>query len=465
MKNTYKVPEQNFETLQARLAKLAHRCDRINVTAPTLTVEHVIEEMQKPVEAGLEPTKVLRFFIVTLEGENPKIGGYEFIGTISPVTDEAGALLGNILKMIPGNEAPAQFREAKNYCDHCKTERRRNETFIIKSADGFRQIGRNCLANYLGLGDPHSMAELAQILIDAAELCELSEDGERDGFRSYVPERVPLEDVLITAAAAIRLYGWLSNKSAKEFDRISTSNRVNSWMLGGKKTRDEFEHPLIPTDADKTLAANTGAWLETLGSPDNDYLFNLSLLAKSVSITSRNFGIAVSAINAYSRAMEVEIRRNKRIADGAKSQYVGTEGERLDFEALVVYTKSIEREGYSYYDSGISYLYKMVQNDNVITYFSSRDLGWEQGATVKFKATVKKHEEYEGVKQTIVTRATLPKYLTKAEKKGIKLLAHARKYIDQLMTTEGYSIELTNAINALYAQELQIKNGELQEAK
>ncbi len=425
---TYRIPERNLETLKQRMAKLVRRCNRIKVQAPILTVGQ-FEDAPYKTEEGFD--RIRRYYTVTLESQGePKIDGYEFVAVISPVTEEDGKVLGNVLRRVPTfeGELPVQFRQATNYCDHCKTGRRRNETFVIKSDAGFRQIGRNCLANYLGLTNPETLVAIAEMLINADELAEMSEREEGFGGR-YVAERVPMDEVLTVAASAIRLYGWLSNKSAQEFMKTSTSTLVREWIFGGHETRNNFEHKLEATEEDKKLAVDTMEWLETLSVMDmNEYIANLALLAKSVSVTSKNFGVTVSAINAFSKEKEREIRRNARIESDSKSEFIGTIGERITIEnATVLYTTTFESQ------FGVTHFYKFNVNGNIVVYFASKQM-FEQGEVIpSMVARVKNHENRvdnynpQGVKQTIITRATLPKPpkapLTDAQKANKKAIA------------------------------------------
>jgi len=444
MQATYRVPEANLEILKQRLAKIARRCNRIKVAPPVLTVGQPEDvEYTHHDEILGDSKRVRRYFPVTLDStERPKIDGFEFAAVISPVTDEDGKLLGNILRMVPGFEGqlPERFRQATNHCDHCNTLRMRLETFVIANADGFKQVGRNCLANYLGLTNPHMLAELAQILIDADDLMGMSEN--EGGFGAYVPERFPVDEILQLAASATRQYGWLSNKSAREFEKTSTSQLVREWALGSKKTREAFEHALSPvSDEDKALALETESWLEGLSiHTDNDYLYNLALLSQSTSVTTKNFGILVSAINAYSKEKERTIRRNARIEADTKSEFIGTVGERIVIEnATVVYTTTFESQ------YGVTHFYKMKAGDNLIVYFASNQM-FEQGQVIpSLTARVKAHENREDkynpgvmVKQTVITRAKLtPRTFTKEDKKAIAKLKRILKAIPYSMTEDG----------------------------
>ena len=100
----------------------------------------------------------------------------------------------------------------------------------------------------------------------------------------------------------------------------------------------------------------------------------------------------------------------KEIADAAKeacmpksnSEYVGEEKERLrDLHVTFVSSRTIE----SYYGTFILYTFKM--GENVLTWFCSGaglDEDIEKGDTILLTGTVKKHQIYNGVKQTVLNR-------------------------------------------------------------
>lgn len=112
---------------------------------------------------------------------------------------------------------------------------------------------------------------------------------------------------------------------------------------------------------------------------------------------------------------ELQAKRDRMEAVKAESQYIGEVGDKLkDIEAEVVFVKVVG--GYQY----DSLLVKFVTPDNnAITTFASASskgveigseetLRWpEAGDKVILKGTVKKHDDYEGCKQTILTRVSL----------------------------------------------------------
>lgn len=105
--------------------------------------------------------------------------------------------------------------------------------------------------------------------------------------------------------------------------------------------------------------------------------------------------------NALARAEKWEAERQAKYAakkaEDAKGVYVGTEGERRDFELTV------ERVTHYETDYGTTYINVCKDKDgNTVVYKGSN--GWYKGEQYVVKATIKKHEEYDGVKQTLIQR-------------------------------------------------------------
>jgi len=101
---------------------------------------------------------------------------------------------------------------------------------------------------------------------------------------------------------------------------------------------------------------------------------------------------------AEERVANANKRREERIAaDRATSQHVGTVGERREFTLTV--GKVFSFEGIY----GTTYINICKDADgNVIVYKGSN--GYEEGETLTVKATVKAHDEREGVAQTLIAR-------------------------------------------------------------
>lgn len=92
-------------------------------------------------------------------------------------------------------------------------------------------------------------------------------------------------------------------------------------------------------------------------------------------------------------------RRAERHAIDSLSQHVGTVKERMIFEGEIV---SVFQKAATEYDAGYSITVVRTPEGNLIDFYNN-ELG-KVGDVVKFKATVKAHREYKGIKSTRVNR-------------------------------------------------------------
>lgn len=105
------------------------------------------------------------------------------------------------------------------------------------------------------------------------------------------------------------------------------------------------------------------------------------------------------------RVAEETVREAARAAERAAFQWVGEEGQPVEFSGEVVFLKEVEHTfGYR---TSYSRLVVVKAAENVeVKFFSTAQWVWalEQGQQVTVKATVKAHEEYDGKKATLVAR-------------------------------------------------------------
>lgn len=90
--------------------------------------------------------------------------------------------------------------------------------------------------------------------------------------------------------------------------------------------------------------------------------------------------------------------RAERKAENMKSNYVGEIGKRQEFEGTVIMAFYKSNDWGDEY-----YINKVRQGDDIIVYIGGKKLG-EVDENIKFKATVKAHDEYQEVKTTRVNR-------------------------------------------------------------
>jgi hypothetical protein len=291
-------------------------------------------------------------------------------------------------------------------CQHCNKTRIRNEVFLLRhenlGALGEQEIvvGRNCLADFLGHSNPEWLAKIAEWDIELSSLMRDAED-ERGWGRAYRHE----EDVaafLALVAGLARQYGFVT-KSQDPFNATATL----AWdvVLRDKDAlkrleRDGFK--VLPVDVRQAEAAL--AWIREMEPPHgNNYMTNLWIACKADSIDGRAAGITASLISAYTR----EVEKNAKVANekqGKVSAHVGIEGGKFSGRVKVVSVRTFEPQ--NWYEN-VRTLVRMEQDGNVLTWWTSTAPQVEADDEIDIKGTIKKHDEYNGVKQTVLTRCKI----------------------------------------------------------
>lgn len=102
---------------------------------------------------------------------------------------------------------------------------------------------------------------------------------------------------------------------------------------------------------------------------------------------------------------EAEAEHQRKIEEEkAKSEYIGQVGEKIEIN--VTLKKSIWYEAPSFRGFGTEtrYIHIFKDGDNTLIWKTWNGIGKESGETLTIKGTIKEHNEYEGEKQTILTR-------------------------------------------------------------
>lgn len=402
MRTENKVPEQNIATVVAAVDKLNKRAVKLDLPRIVLQIgETVFEEYVDTDEhTGRKRTRMIGFANVIVTGESPKLNGYTFAATIEHT--EAG----NLLKTVPGAEVPAMYRTSGPDCDHCRTKRQRNETFVIKHDDGtFKLIGRQCLRDFLGHKDPHAIAEFATLLIEFGEMLRDMDREENFARGTFYYQAL---EVLTETAMVIRLDGWTSRKTAAEHEGLCATATTVEWLTRPPVNSEdrELRKRYDVSDSDKARAAAALVWAQNQNA-ETDYLWNLRIMANLPAWTMKNFGLGCSIIAAYNRTISGEVERAK----AKTSEHFGTVGKREVFTVTVLNVTEIETQ------FGTSRLVIMMDKaGNKAKWFASSGVGMEIGGTYDVKATVKKHDVWNNAKQTALNRVVPVAYYENGER-------------------------------------------------
>lgn len=449
------IPERRLDELRAGIETINKRAAKLGCEPVRLTIgEHEMVEL--PRDRADDPPRFYKAFNVVVEGSTPKLAGWEFLATLLHFYgDEAG----NIIQAVPGVEVPKEYRDRGPVCDHCKTKRRRNKTYLLLHEDGRRvQVGSTCIGDFLGRSadNPEGLAAFCEALNRFLGKLGALEDGDGEGgcdgpcvYRSYVE----LPVFLANTASSIREFGWLSRGKAYETGRegCATADEVSHRLFSVRRydNRDELKR-LTPTASDFDEAKAAIEWGKAIGDDCNDYLHNVKTLCEAGFTTHHTFGVAASIVFAYRRHLGKLAERAK----AADSEYFGTVGKREVFHGLrVTRISSFD----SFY--GTKWVVGFEDADgNRAVWFSTKlprvgfltgehefhdTLVREElaiGETVIVKATVKEHGEYKGARQTVLTRCDINRFDpdTKEAKKILRAIKKTGRVFDNERDWECY---------------------------
>lgn len=323
----YLVKASRVADIEKGVASLVRRAKRLGLEAPRLLISPVFVlpvwqafEDAAGRSASRKTDYAEAFHVVSASTHNIALNGYHFVATIEHFED------GNLLRAVPGEgPLPKAYRTDAATCDHCRTVRRRSETYVLRKGDKYTRVGSSCLADFLG--DDNA----AQVVISAAfeallELAGNYDEFESEGGGGGGASLWLAEVYAATVAMVIDKLGWLSRSAAG--DRAATADTAQA-VLSSWKTQDKDVLELRrmrPTPEQQAEAVAALEWARNLPESDNDYLHNLRVIANQHYWTSRHLGIGASIIAAYRR----EQNRLKQLQFERKlpSVFLGAVGDK-----------------------------------------------------------------------------------------------------------------------------------------
>jgi hypothetical protein len=363
------ILSKNIPILEEKIEKLNKKAEKLGTKKIDLIVTNEVKHEQ-------HGTKKIAFRKVVVVGQIPQIADWELVARFTRIDGKV------FLTNVRGDKIP-DHKLDDIVCEHCNINRFRKRSYLLENVKTNEQIevGSSCLKDFLG-HDPKLLLEMMKF--NPSEwfhsVAEMREEIEYESF--------DLTDVLIKAKHYIEKYGFFSKQDERYENEISTASRV---LID----EDDFD---ITTE-DRIFISQVYNYFYQKEENDS-YTYNVKQLMIEDCVSEKMMGLAVSMVWVYMghlKKIEKEKQRQEMIDN---SRHVGMVGEKIEIDVKIVDTKLI---GTMY---GTSRLYKFKDsNGNSISWFcSGRDLEAEVGDEIRIKGTVKKHDEYNGIKQTLLNR-------------------------------------------------------------
>ncbi|MEK5036169.1 hypothetical protein MKY96_32490 [Paenibacillus sp. FSL R7-0302] len=396
----YVVPEENMRLLQAKINILNNKAAKLGF--PDIELEIVGESEKSERVKDKRQVNIIKYKHVKIIGESPKLNGFRFIATIDHLSDE-----GNVIRAIESGIVPEQFRTAAPNCEHCNSKRMRNHTYLVQHEDGtIHQIGKSCLKDFLGHKSPEQYARYFGYLMDAMSIAE---DCEPVGASGAGKRYMITEEFLETAAELVLRHGFMSKRKCIELYENTgrtvqaTSDRALDAMQPDKYSEARGNLVEEVSEEAKQLKQEAYSWLEAVTSDNeelSEYMHNLKTICSAYAVDYRHAAIAASLFGAHFNATNAR-QKKERQTQLPESNYYGIIGEKADITVRCL--KVIQSEG----AFGYTYIHLMVDEstgNRFVWNCTNGSKSLSEDVSYNVKGSIKDHNEYNGVKQTVLTR-------------------------------------------------------------
>ena len=401
--STFLIHESNWERFEKKISSLLAKADKSHCT---ITYIPQGQEFKTCKDAdGNE--YIAKYYVVEVSGE-AKYNGWRFVATLDHHAE------GNVIRSFDTELAvPEKYKTCGPTCEHCNRIRSRKDTYLIYNEEKkeFKQVGKSCLQEFTnGLS-----AE------NIAFFCSIYEKSEAYGSYSgpFFNRYVEIESILPFAFECYKHWGYQKSESSyvEENGQLpsnyrSTRARVVDYYYINRcfqpardRLRNEMDEVGFNAQSDyaKKSAKDALEWIRGLADKDitSEYIRNLHVICSDSYTDFRSLGILVSLTVAYARhlkQLEEYKEKEKAQEEMKKSEFVGSEGDRIDI-TTDDFTLVSSWEG----KYGMTYLYKFSDGSSIFSWFSSKPID-DPERVVTVTGTVKSHNEYKAIKETILTR-------------------------------------------------------------
>lgn len=406
---------------------IEERINTYNKKAKKLNMKEIelIKENQRieEVQVSKYEKKILELVDISFEAEVISFNKGKIIAKITHIPDDE-----NVFK-IYNYEAVEKLGIEKIKtlpcnCDHCNSKRRRKVTYLIKLNDEEKiiQVGRTCMKEYTSVYNINSVLNMYDLLEDLEEqICREPFGAERE---EYFFNTI---DILLLVKEEVEKNGYISGRKAMENNRLVPTSKVILHDIYN-------EHAIEELQSKKEYDKNISKEIEDIEEKIN-YILNYDYAKYIINVkyshyteeerkaefrSSFNFKLFEAVGNKYCKPDVVPVLsaffisynllvENKEKIDlkeknALESKYYGEVKEKIEIDVELTNCKSFV----SYYGyNNTNYIYTFKKDNYTFVWITSKCLDIEVGEKIKLKGTIKEHNEFNDIKQTVLTRCKI----------------------------------------------------------
>ena len=368
---TYTVFASKINELQTVFNRYAKKAANVGLTA-TMNIGNVYPKKVDVYENDYANhvtvktgTTVIDVVDVEINFPEYKLGNYTVVAYI-----EHGENNKNLVYPCGDVEVPVKYFNAKGICEHCNTNHKRVKTIVLKDTEGnYKQVGKACVKEYTGINE----ADLVNAY-RAINSFFIDNNADAGYFGKVTDSKYTTTiDYLAKCIHYIIKHGY--NQDVKyDCAKIKVENLTTEDYNNAEKVIDYFKN------------------IET-----TDTFINNVKVAVTNEYTKKVNGFVAYAYVAYTKELE---RIAKEKANTAV-EYFGNVGDK--------FTAKVTGRVIAGYDTQFGYTNIIEFKDNanhIFIWKTTNDIETDNNGIFKgtIKGTIKAHNEYKGVKQTVITR-------------------------------------------------------------
>lgn len=422
---TYMIPEENVENLEKKFNAAARKIRKINPELePTMTKSnHTIVLVRKielrPCDCRSESTvKKVPYEARRVELKIPDEvvfaeNNWAFGGSVEPSgVDGKNFVNVNLSGKDLGFIVPTRYFSSNPCsCDYCKTNRKRNKTYLVvnRETGEWKQLGKECLKLFVTGIDVDAIATFESFIKEAEETANPGDEF----FYNKRFRFVKVADALALACTVYRERGYLATRDvAGNSNDLCNKNIVqrklaqqygydSDFLNIFNSVRDKIDEITVKTDT-AIAKEDTEVAVEMVKRfPDEPYYNNLKVIVENEYIPLNKLGLLVSIPKAIDRYEDEKKKQEEKERLAAESDYLGSVGEKISVNFV-----SGREVACCETQFGLLHIYEFKDaNGNTVVWKSSSSKDIPEIGVVA--GTVKSHEEYNGIKQTVILRAKI----------------------------------------------------------
>lgn len=389
---TYRTTKVKFEELEKKIKRLFKKIEGtkkfevIREYVDEVTVYGVDEINKCQVKIGTERVECVEYDI---DFDDYKVGDFRLTAVLKAATNEKGEPVNSVYPFgdTIDEELLAKYRNADLRCDHCGTKHRRAKCVVLTDnvTGEEKMVGTTCLKDYIGYTLANTVMgyqDVYDILIDNKEPFIMEDD-----FGKYTA-CYDVEKYLAYCIKAVENYGYVKADGKEPTKEVADN---------GYRKNAPIEDKYIETA--KTVIK---FFKELDDKYVDNFVWNTKLRLEGAQVITYADGIVAYAYVLYKKIKERIDADNKKKEEAEKTKFVGTIGQKITVNAVCELITSWTNA----YRAWVR-LYKFTDADgNIYTWKTSGNFYLQDFETDRFEitGTIKEHTEFNGVKQTELTR-------------------------------------------------------------